>query len=288
MTLIRVLLSKAFPDTMQFDRARIALRRYSLIDLTGGSIAVHRLVQAATRDRLSREGQEQKWAEAAVELVSNAFPFEEYVVETWGPSTRLRPHALAVAGHSEPLGVALEFTDRLLNQVGLSLDNRGQLGEAEQVLKRALAITEKVYGPDHPEVAIRANNIGLILKHQGDLAGALQYTQRALAIDEKVYGPDHPTVAIFANNIGQILQGQGDLAGALRYGQRALAIGEKVYGPDHPAVAIRANNIGNILRDQGDLAGGLAVLSARAGYRRKGLRSRPPQVAIFANNIGRF
>ena len=125
------------------------------------------------------------------------------MVETWGPSTRLLPHALAAAGHSERLGVALESTGRLLNKVGLYLDNRGQLGEAERVLRRALAIAEKVYGPDHPEVAIRRQQHRPILKAQGDLAGALQYAQRALAIDEKVYGPDHPDVATDANNIGR-------------------------------------------------------------------------------------
>src|ERR1039458_5024063 len=226
---------------MQFNKLKAALRRYSLIDVGGGSIAVHRLVQAATRDRLAIGGDEAKWAEAAVKLVNNAFPFKLVVVETWNPSARLLPHALAAAGHSERLGVALESTGPLLNQAGLYLKNRGQLGEAGQALKRALAIAEKLYGPDHPNVATYANNIGQIVKAQGDLAGALQYTQRALVIDEKVYGPDHPKVAVRANNIGQILQDQGDLTGALRYTRRALAIDEKVYGTDHPEVATDAS-----------------------------------------------
>jgi tetratricopeptide (TPR) repeat protein len=254
------LVSPAFPDAMQFNNAKAALRRYSLIDASGGSMAVHRLVQAATRDRLARGGEEAKWAEAAVKLVDNAFPFDLAMVETWNPSARLLPHALAATGHSERLGVALESTDRLLNQAGLYLDNRGQLGEAGQALKRALAIGEKVYGPDHPNVARDANNIGTILQDQGDLPEALLYTRRARAIDEKVYGPDHPNVGIRANNIGAILQAQGDLAGALQYTQRALAIDEKVYGPDHPNVARAANNIGQILRAQGDLAGALPCL----------------------------
>jgi hypothetical protein len=223
--------SAAFPDPMRFDRTRAALRRYSLIDVSGGRIAVHRLVQAVTRDRLAREGQEQKWAEAAVELVNNAFPFKDDLVETWSPSTRLLPHALAAAGHSERLGVALESTDRLLNLVGLCLRNQGQLGEAEQALRRARAVAERVYGPDHPGVGSDASNLGRILKAQGDLAGALQYTQRALAIAKNAYGPDHPNVAAVANNIGTILMDQGDLAGALEYAKRALAIDEKYTGP---------------------------------------------------------
>ena len=279
------LVAGRFPDALQLDRDRAALLRYSLIEARGGTIWVHRLVQAATRARLAREGREQEWAEAAVKLVDDAFPFKLDKVETWSASVRLLPHALAAAGHSEGLGVALETTSRLLNQVGLYLLNRAQPAEAERSLRRALAIAEKVYGPDHPEVATDANNIGQILKAQGDLAGALEYTRRALAIDEKVYGPDHPKVAIRANNIGQILQAQGDLAGALEYTRRALAIDEKVYGPDHPEVATDASNIGQILQAQGDLAGALE-------YTRRALRifwatygPENPQTKIVARNL---
>jgi tetratricopeptide (TPR) repeat protein len=282
------LVAGRFPDALQLDRDRAALLRYSLIEARGGTIWVHRLVQAATRARLAREGREQEWAEAAVKLVDDAFPFKLDKVETWSASVRLLPHALAAAGHSEGLGVALETTSRLLNQVGLYLLNRAQPAEAERSLRRALAIDEKVYGPDHPEVATDANNIGQILKAQGDLAGALEYTRRALAIDEKVYGPDHPKVAIRASNIGAILQAQGDLAGALEYTRRALAIDEKVYGPDHPKVAIRANNIGQILQAQGDLAGALEYTRRALAIDEKVYGPDHPEVATDASNIGQI
>jgi len=259
---------------MQFGEARAALRRYSLIDVSGGSIAVHRLVQAVTRDRLAREGQEQKWAETALKLVSDAFPFDASLVRTWSPSARLLPHALAAAGHSERLGVALESASVQFNQVGLYLRNRGQLGEAGRVLKSALSLAEKVHGPGHPKVAIYANNVGATLKAQGDLAGALQLTQRALAISENIYGPSHSKVAIYTNNVGQILKVRGDLVGALRHTRRALAINEQTYGPDHPSVATNANNIGGILKPSGDLAGALQY-TLRARYRRKSLWHRP-------------
>src|SRR5215470_14231787 len=130
------------------------------------------------------------------------------------------------------------------NQLGRTLQAKGDLDGALRYTERALTIDEKVYGPEHPTVAIDVNNIGGILKAGGDLDGALRNIQRALTIDEKVYGPEHPTVAIDVNNIGQILEAKGDLDGALRYTQRALTIGEKVDGPDHPTVALRANNIG--------------------------------------------
>ena len=70
--------------------------------------------------------------------------------------------------------------------------------------RRALAIDEKVYGPDHPEVATDANNIGTILQDQGDLAGALEYTRRALRILQATYGPENPQTKIVARNLAGI------------------------------------------------------------------------------------
>jgi tetratricopeptide (TPR) repeat protein len=70
--------------------------------------------------------------------------------------------------------------------------------------QRALTIDEKVYGPDHHEVATDANNIGQILKAQGDLAGALRYTQRALKILQATFGPDHPLTKRAARNLASI------------------------------------------------------------------------------------
>ena len=281
------LLSGRFPDTLQLDRARAGLLRYSLIEARAGTISVHRLVQAATRARLAREGIEKVWAEAALKLVKEAFPFKDDKVETWSASARLLPHALAAAGHCESLGVALETTSRLLNEVGLYLRNRAQLAQADHSMKRSLAIAEKVFGPDHTNVAACAGNISTVLEGQGDLPGALRYAQRALSTDEQVYGPDHPKVAERASSIGTILFAQGDLTGALEYTRRALAIDERFYGPDHPNVAIRANNIGAILRDQGDLSG--ALVHARRGLAifERAYGPDHPRVAVVVSCIGR-
>ncbi|HUK42855.1 MAG TPA: FxSxx-COOH system tetratricopeptide repeat protein [Candidatus Bathyarchaeia archaeon] len=278
-------LAQLVSNPVDFDSAIAALRRYSLIEVRDGSFSVHRLVQAVIRSRLGDRNAESGWAESALRLASAAFPFRLNQVETWSPSARSLPHALAAAGHSERLGTGLEHAVFVLSQAGLYLQSRAQLNEAEQLLRRVLAIDEKVYGPDHPEVATDANNLGSILQGQGDLEGALRYTQRALAIDEKVYGTDHPKVATRANNIGQILQDQGDLEGALRYTQRALAIDEKVYGTDHPNVATDASNIGTILQDRGDLGGALRYTQRALAIFEQVYGLDHPQTKVAARNL---
>ncbi len=108
------------------------------------------------------------------------------------------PHLLARADAT--LTSKSPFAARLCSVTGSILQDQGDLDGALTYTKRALAIDEKVFGPEHPNVAIRANNIGQILQDQGDLDGALTYAKRALDILERVYGPDNPNTAIARRN----------------------------------------------------------------------------------------
>ena len=85
-----------------------------------------------------------------------------------------------------------------------SLKDKGDLDDALRYTQRALAINEKVYGPDHPTVATIANNIGQILQDKGDLDGALHNTERALKILEKNYGAENPQTKIVTKNLQSI------------------------------------------------------------------------------------
>jgi len=124
-------------DPLAFDDAVDPLRRYSLVEITSETISVHRLVQAVTRDRLD-EDEKKKWAEAAVRIVDEAFPFDSDDVGTWPVCSRLLPHALAAAEYAEALDVASDSTGRLMNETGVYLDGRAQFNEAKEMFERAL------------------------------------------------------------------------------------------------------------------------------------------------------
>jgi Tfp pilus assembly protein PilF len=121
----------------------------------------------------------------------------------------------------------------LLNRAGSYSVGRAGYSAARQLHERALAIREKVLGPEHPDTAQSLNNLGVLLKEHGDLAGARPLYERALAIREKVLDPEHPDTAQSLNNLGVLLKEHGDLAGARPLYERALAIREKVLGPEH-------------------------------------------------------
>src|SRR5262249_14446825 len=105
------------------------------------------------------------------------------------------------------------------------LQTTNRLGEAEPLYRRALAINEKSYGPDHPDVAIDLNNLAGVLRDTNRLGEAEPLIRRAPAIAEKSYGPDHPNTKIVRGNL-QLLQdklaGSHGAAGDARPGARKL------------------------------------------------------------------
>ncbi|MCX6670170.1 MAG: FxSxx-COOH system tetratricopeptide repeat protein, partial [Methanothrix sp.] len=278
-------LSSALKGSMKFNDTVGALRRFSLIDATDEIISIHRLVQSVTLDKL--EGEPKKvWAGAAVKAVNRLFPKDTDDVKAWPICNLWLPHANVTVKHAREADAALEETAQLLDSTGRYLIKVAEFQEAKENLRAALEIAEKVYGPEHPQVAIHAINLGSVLQDLGDLQGAKKFYERALAIDEKVYGLEHPNVAIDVNNLGGVLRDLGDLQGAKKFFERALAIGEKVYGPKHPKVAIRVNNLGRVLQDLGDLQGAKKFFERALAIDEKVYGPEHPDVAIDVNNLG--
>jgi tetratricopeptide (TPR) repeat protein len=263
--------------------ARAGLYAYSLITRVTGEdggppgFVVHRLVQDFARRAMGEERRTQAVREA-LEWVNAAFDGEPQDVRNWPAIDPLAPHALAVAHMADAAGIARP-TARLFNQLGVLFDIKADYAQAETVKRRALAIAETSYGPDHPNVARGLDNLAHLLQNTNRLAEAEPLVRRALAIDENSYGPDHPEVAVDLNNLAQQLQATNRLAEAEPLMRRALAIWEKSLGSDHPQVATGLNNLALLLQAAnrrsrtadapraGDLREGLGPESSQCGDR---------------------
>jgi tetratricopeptide (TPR) repeat protein/cellulose biosynthesis protein BcsQ len=242
-------------DDLQWDEALVALRRYALIEVGEETLFIHRLVQAVTRDRLSAD-ERTRWAVVAAKLVMEAFPEDDSPLDprTWPTYARLLPHALAVVSHNEGENAAPEATARLLNHIGLYLEARAQYAEAGPLYQRALALRERVLGPEHPDVAASLNNLAVLYHAQGRYAEAEPLYQRALVISEAMLGPEHPDTAWSLNNLAELYRAQGRYSDAEPLCQRALALRERVLGPEHPDTARSLNNLAVLYHAQGRYA----------------------------------
>jgi tetratricopeptide (TPR) repeat protein len=134
------------------------------------------------------------------------------------------------------------------------LKDTNRLSEAEPLMKRALGIDEKSYGPEHPDVARDLNNLALLLHDTNRLGEAEPLYRRALAIDEKSYGPEHPKVAIRLNNLASLLKDTNRLSEAEPLSRRQLRIfvefGHRT-GHEHPHFRPAINNYAGLLAAMG-------------------------------------
>jgi tetratricopeptide (TPR) repeat protein len=262
-------------------QAHDALERLTELGLLGdtGVLVVHRLVarfaRATEAGEAARIAVEETLLREACRLNHAGFP---------APLLAWQTHLRAVtegAWHREDMTV-----ESLCLNLGFHLQTIGDFLGTRPYYERALAICEKILGPEHPETALNLNNLGGLLQVTGDLAGARPYHERALAIREKVLGPDHKDTARSLGNLGYILQAEGDLIEARRYFERALAIREKVLGPDHPDTAASLNNLGSLLQVEGHLAEAWSYHERALAVWEKALGPNHPNTATSLSNLG--
>jgi tetratricopeptide (TPR) repeat protein len=224
------------------------------------AVTVHRLVQEITRQRLS-DNNKHDTLDSAVTLLDRALPSAEWDQKGWQLWEQLAPHYRTLLNRLrdhplEPKAV------RMMNDLAAWLEKRAEHGEAEPLYRRALAITEKSFGPEHPNVAIRLNNLALLLSDTNRLAEAEPLYRRALAIDEKSFGPDHPNVATGLNNLALLLSDTNRLVEAEPLSRKHLRIfaefGHRT-GHEHPHFHAAINNYAGLLSAMGLSEDAIAV-----------------------------
>jgi hypothetical protein len=160
------------------DEAVAALRTFALVDresiaderdlsITNDAIRVHRLVRQIATARQEGEALDGMRSAllAALELVYPEQPYSNPA--SWPRCALLTPHVLASCEPEK----ANECAD-LLNRAGLYFLARAVHSEGKPLFERALAIREKVLGPEHPDTAMALNNLAFLLHDQGDLSAA--------------------------------------------------------------------------------------------------------------------
>jgi len=254
-----------------------ALRRYSLVEANRYGLTVHRLVQAASRERLRATGEETTWVERAVGALHR--------LRSLAGTARVLPHVLTATAHCERLHVASDLALELLRATGIHLREHGQLASAREVLEQALRIAEKSLGQNDQELATIADNLAQVYRRQGDLGRANQLTSRALKIDMLCFGSFHARVAVRAGHLGVILWESGDLKEAVRFHMQALEIWEKLYGTDHPKIAIITDELSSIFHEAGDASAALHYAERASNIDYKVYGPNHAQVGFDENNI---
>ena len=92
------------------------------------------------------------------------------------------------------------------------------------MIERALSISEKALGPEHPDTADGLNNLANVYLDQGKYAQAEPLLKRMLAIAEKALGPQHSHVAAVLKDYARLLRETGRNEEGRQMEQRAREI----------------------------------------------------------------
>jgi tetratricopeptide (TPR) repeat protein len=137
-----------------------------------------------------------------------------------------------------------------LNQQSVQLGSQGRFAEAIPLGVQALAIFQKAFGSENPNVAIGAGNLAQLYGQASQFDKAEPLYKHAVEILEK-----HPDKE---QDLGLMLAGLADLyarqkrwADAEPYYRRCLPLIDKHFGPDHANSLAIVNNFSDILRQQG-------------------------------------
>jgi tetratricopeptide (TPR) repeat protein len=154
-------------DPLEWNRALRELFNYSLLQRNPDTqtLDIHRLVQGVLKAGMDKATQGQ-WAECAVRVVNTVFPNPEEF-SNWSKCDRLLPQALRCPALVEMCDFEFEEAERILGKTAYYLQDRARYEEAEPLVQRALAITEKALGPEHPDVGRDLNNLEGLYCAQG-------------------------------------------------------------------------------------------------------------------------
>ena len=282
------LLSNATDLQTQVVEAAVgALRRQQILDRGHDGLRMHRLVQAAARQRVA-EGQRRDAAARLGRLLLSTptypSPAELPVVRRlqgqvpylvaalgdielagdllcWHATCLRRDGALdeactvaerAVAHAVRTHGERHVVFGNALRVLASSLRDRGHLVAARAAAERSVAVTEAAE-PDSAALVQALHVLATILFNLGEFRAAGDAAQRGLSRSEQIYGRDDLRTIQLVYLLASVHRELGELELAKEVAQRAIAATEASQGPDHVDLAWQLNTLAITLRWLGEL-----------------------------------
>jgi tetratricopeptide (TPR) repeat protein len=198
-----------------------------------------------------------------------------------------------------------EILDKTAARVGRELTNRpeveaelrmaigrvyfelGAYSSAEPMFRQAVALREKLHGPDDVEVAEALDAQGNALTRQLKMALAEPLIQRALSMRRRLRGGESPEAAASESSLALIRYGQGRFAETEALWREVVRIQQNTLGEENAVVAASLNVLADLLRREGKSAEAVQVSQRGLVIQRKVLGNEDPAVARSLVALGK-
>ncbi|CAL1547701.1 unnamed protein product [Lymnaea stagnalis] len=148
----------------------------------------------------------------------------------------------------------------------------GEFGEAMSYQQRAVFMSERVLGLDHPNTITEYAHLALYCFANSQVTSALRLMYRARYLAIICHGENHPEVALIDSNIGLILQAVEEYDFSLRYLEHSLQLNIKYFGAESLKTAMTYHLVARTHSCRGDF--------------RSALQSEKEAYTIYKNKLG--
>uniref|UniRef100_A0A3Q3WEM0 Clustered mitochondria protein homolog n=1 Tax=Mola mola TaxID=94237 RepID=A0A3Q3WEM0_MOLML len=140
----------------------------------------------------------------------------------------------------------------------------GDHPEALSNQQKAVLMSERVLGIEHPNTIQEYMHLALYCFANGQLSTALKLLYRGRYLMLMVSGEDHPEMALLDSNIGLVLHGVMEYDLSLRFLENALTINTKYHGPRSLKVALSHHLVARVYESKAEFRS--ALQHEKEGY----------------------
>lgn len=238
-------------EEIQLVKAQGVLKAFSFVtENKGHGFDMHRLVQLVTRNWLSKKGKIHHFAEQAIMVVSQSYPYGCF--ESREICAAYLPHAYAVLS-LEGTGSRDEKLARasLLHRAAGFFLYQGQWKEAERFSAEAGELRQAELGADQPLTLVSMSNLALSYSNQGRWSEAEKLGVQVMETSKTKLGADHPYTLTIMSNLALTYSYQGRWLEAAKLFAQVMETRKTKLGPDHPSTLTTMNNLASTYIDQG-------------------------------------
>jgi DNA-binding SARP family transcriptional activator len=262
-TVLRPLLT----DALRRHRAITELISYGLLTRNGpgGSVTVHRLVQAVTADQLTADNHHSAWIDAAAALLDAACPpwAGTRVTITSLPDMHtmqtLQTHVRVLIEHLHPdLPITLNLRHTLIEWAGLT----GDSARARSLGAALVEDSERILGSDDPGTAIARSSLAYWTGKAGDVGHARELAAVVVENMMRVLGPDDRHTLLARINLTRWTGYAGDVTRARELAAAVVEDAQRVLGTGDRYTLVARTNLAHWMGEAGDAMGARSSAAA--------------------------
>ncbi len=282
----------ARPPTTSYQLQKFARRHRTLVASTAAVFLVLVAGVMVSTWQLVRARRAEASAQAVNDFLQNDLLAQASAANQSGPTTKPDPDLkVRTALDRAAAKIAGKFDKHpqveaaIRDTIGQTYLDLGLFPEARTQLELALALHQRVEGPNNPKTLNTAMQLGSVAERQGKYAEAEALQNQTIQAMQRVLGPEHPDTLKATSGLATVYMDQAKYPQAEAIYSRNLEIERRVFGPENSLTLHGMHSLGAVYLYEGKYALAEPLYSQTAEIDRRTLGPEHPNTLLALNNL---